>query len=198
MQQEKTDEGRRAWMKAAIAVGGAGGLLLGGCASVIGPRTVTLSEDRLMEVLGRRFPFRNRYLQTVDVLVATPRLHFLPESNRIATELQLTASERLLNRSWRGVMGLSNGLRFEPSDTRVRLTELRVDRLDISDGGDLMERQLARVAIPLAEQMLHDVPIHRFRSEELRGAVRGLQYWPGGIQVTRSGVEITLNPSRSA
>ncbi|WP_119154791.1 DUF1439 domain-containing protein [Caldimonas tepidiphila] len=193
--QDSTDQGRRAWMtRTALALaGGTAGALLGGCAGMIGPRTVSLSSEELARVIGSRFPYRNRYLQTIEVAVSAPRLRMLPQSNRIGTELQLTASELLLNRGWRGTFGLSHGLRFERSDASVRVTELRVDRLDVSGVPSAMESQLGRIAVPLAEQLLHDFPVYRFRPEQLRG-LQGLRFVPAGIAVTHSGVSITLEP----
>lgn len=190
---ENTEEGRRAWMKRAIALGG--GALLTGCASVIRPRTVSLSESYLTDMIGSRFPFRNRYLQTLDVVVGAPKLSFLPQSNRLATELQVKAGERLLNRAWEGAIGISHGLRYEPSDASLRLTQLRVDRFDISGAPSAMESQLARIAQLLAEQMLNDHPVHRFKPAELRGA-GVLRFVPAGIRVTHSGVAVTLQPNQ--
>lgn len=188
---ENTGEGRRAWMRTMALLGGAS--LLGGCAGGIRPRTVSLSEDHLLRMLAGRFPFRERYLQTLDVTVGMPKLRFLPQSNRLATEMRLTAAERLLNRSWEGSIGLSHGLRYEPSDLSVRLTQLRVDRLDVSGAPSALESQLARVANLMAEQMLQDYPVHRFRPEDLRG-LQGLRYVPAGMRVTHSGVSISLEP----
>lgn len=191
--QHDTDQDRRSWMRTALALGG--GALLAGCAGMIRPRTVSLSEAYLMEVLRGRFPFRNRYLQTLDVAVGLPRLRFLPESNRIATEMRLDASERLLNRAWQGMIGISHGLRYEPQDRSVRLTELRVDRLDVSGAPSLLESRLAQIAMPLAEQMLRDYPVYRFKPEDLRG-LQGLRYLPAGIRVASSGLVINLEPDR--
>lgn len=191
--QHDTDQDRRSWMRTALALGG--GALLAGCAGMIRPRTVSLSEAYLMEVLRGRFPFRNRYLQTLDVAVGLPRLRFLPESNRIATEMRLDASERLLNRAWQGMIGISHGLRYEPQDRSVRLTELRVDRLDVSGAPSLLESRLAQIAMPLAEQMLRDYPVYRFKPEDLRG-LQGLRYVPAGIRVASSGLVINLEPDR--
>lgn len=191
MQESTVEEGRRAWMKWVALAGGAS--LLGGCAGGVWPRTVSLSEDDLMRMLAGRFPFRERYLQTLEVTVGGPKLRFLPQSNRIATEMRLMAAERLLNRSWEGRIGLSHGLRYEPSDLSVRLTQLQVDRLDVSGAPSALESQLTRVANLLAEQMLQDYPVHRFRPEDLRG-LKGLRYVPAGIRVTSSGVAINLEP----
>lgn len=195
---ETGSRSRRDWLKkGALALGGAAsGVWLGGCAGLLGPLTVQVAQARLMEALGARFPFRERYLELFDVTAALPRLSLLPESNRLATDLDLSVAERLTQRSFRGGLGLSHGLRFEPQDTSVRLTGLRVERLAIEGLTGRLQEQMVRVANTLAGQLFQDLPVYRFSAAQLRGP-QGLRLVPGDIRVTPAGLAIALNPARS-
>jgi hypothetical protein len=79
-----------------VPVLGAGATLLAGCAALFGPRTVDVSQAQLEELLARRFPLSRRVLEIFDVTVSAPRLRLLPEANRIATDFDLSSSDRLL------------------------------------------------------------------------------------------------------
>ena len=168
-------------------------LLLGACAAVLGPRNIEVSQQRLQELVARRFPVNKRYLELFDVTISTPRLTLLPEANRIATQLDVTATDRLLRRPMNGSMDLNYALRFEPADNTVRLADVRVDSFQIGDAPGPLQNQLNRIGRLLAEEMLDGEVVHTLRPEDVKNA-QGRGYQPGELKVTPRGLVLTLNP----
>ena len=166
-------------------------LALAGCASMWAPRTIELSEARLQAWLARQFPIERRYFEVLEVAVAPPRLELRPETNRLAAEFEVRATDRLFKVAHRGIIALNCALRYEADDHTLRLTDVRIDRLEID--GALLKQQLDRVAVRLAEQMLNERAIYALRDKDIE-LLRGHGVRPGDIRVTRRGIEITLTP----
>jgi hypothetical protein len=171
----------------------AAAMLLGGCAALFGPRTVEVSQAQLEELLARRFPLTRRVLEIFDVTVSAPRLRLLPEANRIATDFDLASTERLLRSQHRGTLALSFGLRFEPSDNTLRVTQVKVERLLIDGAPAALQRHVERLGTLLAEQALDDQVVHTLRPKDVE-AVQGRGYRPSELRVTPRGLLVTLLP----
>jgi hypothetical protein len=168
-------------------------LLLSGCAALLGPRNIDVSQERLQQLVAARFPVNKRYLELFDVTVNSPRLTLLPASNRIATQFDVSAEDRLLRRPLRGSMDLNCALRFEPADNTIRLADVRVDSLLIGDAPGPLQTQFSRLARLLAEDVLNDQVVHTLRPEDIQSA-QGRGYQPGDLRVTSRGLTLTLNP----
>ena len=168
-------------------------MLLAACSSLIGPRNFRLSEAELTELVAKQFPYDRRFLEVFDVRVAAPRLTLLPEANRIATELPLEASDRLFGHVYKGQLSLDYGLRYDEQDHSIRLSQVRVNQLVFDGASTPMQPVVNRLGGLLAEQLLKDLAIYRFKPEDLKRAQdRG--YQPGDLKVTSRGVEMALNP----
>ena len=166
-------------------------LLLAACAS--GPRTITLGEPELARLIEKQFPFERRVFEVIDVRVVAPRVKLLPESNRVATELDITTEERIFGRSQHGLLAMDYALRYDEAAQAVRLSDVRVGRLQLDGVSAQAQASANRLGAALAEMMLQDMVIYRFKPEDLdRAQGRGLR--PGAVTVTSRGVEITLLP----
>ena len=170
------------------------GLSLAGCAS-LGPRNLTLSQADLQTLIERQFPRERRVLEVVDLSLARPVVRLLPERNRIATELELSAIERLSGRSLGGRLALDHGLRYEPSDATVRLAQVKVSELTLDVGGTALSAQAARLGGALAERVLDDFVIYRL-NDERRDALRRAGLERADFVVTSRGVELRFVESR--
>ena len=167
--------------------------LLAGCSSLLGPRNFSLSERELTQLIAQQFPYERRMLEVLDVRVTAPRLTLLPDTNRLATELPLQARERFLGRSYNGLLSLDYGLRYDAQDQAIHLAQVHVNRLVFDDVPDALQPVVNRLGALLAEQMLTDLAIYRFKPEDIQRA-QGLGYQPGDVKVTTRGIEIALNP----
>jgi hypothetical protein len=184
---------RRQWAAALIAaIGVPAGLA--GCAG-LGPRNVTLSAADLQALLERQFPLQRRLLEVIDIDIARPVLRLLPERNRIATDLELRATERLSGRHVRGSLALDYALRYEPSDASVRLTQVRVQEARLDLGSGPLSAPGARVGALLAERLLDDAAIWRADPQGLQRLQRaGIA--AADIVVTARGIEVRFAEPR--
>lgn len=185
---------RRTWLGALPLAA----LLLGACGSVgglfkQGPRTVEISQEKLLAQIAQEFPFNKRLLDLFDVSVSAPRLKMLPQENRVATELDLTAGENLLRRVFKGKLALTYGLKYEPSDNSIRLADVRVQKFEVDGVPEGLQSRFSRVGGLLAEEVLNGYVVHRLKPEDLKTA-EGLGFKPGALNVTGTGLALTLEP----
>lgn len=169
---------------------GAGGVLAG-CATIV-PRSIDISAAQLLDALGRQFPLNLRALDALELMVATPRVRFLPQENRLGTELDLRVGEGWLARAVQGTIGFTYGLRYEPSDRSIRMTDLRVERLE-AGAYSLSQSRGSRLAAALAQQLLRDVTVYRLKPEQV-DLLQRLRVQPGPVRVLPQGLAVELRP----
>lgn len=166
-----------------------------GCTGLGSMLNVTLPRAELQALLEREFPHRRRIINLVDVDIAKPSLRLLPERNRIATDLELSATERLSGLTARGSMALDYGLRYEPTDASVRLTQVSVQDLQLDLAGNLLSGVGARLGVLLAERLLDDLSL--YRADPRRAAMlQRAGITAATIEVTPSGVNVRFDEPR--
>ena len=94
----------RAWRRRFALAGLSMLALLGACAT--GPRTVSVSASELQAWIARRFPVERRVLEVFELRLSAPTVRLLPQDNRLVTELNLLATDRLSGRSQQGLQVL--------------------------------------------------------------------------------------------
>jgi len=169
-------------------------MLLSACAALFGPRTIEVSEAQLQQHIAARFPYDSRFLELLDMTVSTPRVTLLPDSNRIATELDVSVSDRFLRSALKGTLALNYGVRYEPRDHTVRLAHVRVEGFRIDGAPTVLQGQLNRIGALIAEQLLHDQVIHTLNADDMQ-ALQGRGYRPGELKVNSRGIALTLVPA---
>lgn len=165
---------------------------LAACASV-DPRHVTLSASEVQALVERQFPRQQRVMELLDVNLANPVVKLVPERNRLATTMDLVASERLSGRALRGSFAIDHSLRFEPSDATVRLANVKVDDMKLELAGTPLTGQAGRLGALLAERMLDDFVIYRVNDERRQSMARaGVN--KADVAVTSRGIELRFTP----
>ncbi len=170
-----------------------------GCAALRPqPKTINISQERLMQLIGGQFPFNSKMLEVLDVGVSSPKISFDAANNRINTSLDLNVAGSgivglLTKREYKGGIDLSYGLRFEPSDNSVRMTDVKLNKLNVEGAPDLMERPLSRLGAALAQKLLSDLPLYKVSAQDLEAA-KGWGYKPGAFKIAPNGLAITLDP----
>lgn len=186
-----------AWRRALLWLVAAGcALLLAACASVTGgPRVVTVSEAQLAQRITEQFPLRRRYLELFDLTLSSPRVRLIPAENRLGTRVDYAMGDFWGgSRRFDGALTLSYGLRFEPTDNSVRMTDVKVEAFDVPRLSGPMASQVQRLGALVAEHLLNDFSLHRFKPEELQTAQqRG--YRPGSLRVVEGGLQLELLPN---
>ncbi|HEV7912194.1 MAG TPA: hypothetical protein VGP22_00395, partial [Albitalea sp.] len=84
--------------------------VLAACASVNAPRTMTFSEADMARLLEQHGPFQRRLLEVLDVRINRPTVKLLPFSNRLASELDVTTTERMSGKTYPGRIAVEYGL----------------------------------------------------------------------------------------
>ena len=177
---------------------------------------MTLSEAELNALIARAFPLQRRVLELLDVQMSAPQLRLLPDANRLAVALVVSTQDRVVGRSARGSLRFDAALRWDSTESAIRLAQVRVQQLRL-DGGDntagldanaaaapalpvspidagaLVASHAARLGLALAERALEGLPLYRL-SPERQARLRQLGLQPGTVQVTSAGLQMTLVP----
>ena len=166
---------------------------LSGCAGLVGSHDVMLSESQITLLLARQFPMERKVLEVIDLTASNPQVHLLPETNRIGTELDVTALDRLFGSSAHGHVNLDYGLRFDATDHSIRMTQVRVRELTLSSGSNNLRGAAQRIGGLVAEGALENLVIYRMKPAQADEMDRlNLQASP--IRVTPQGLVMTVSP----
>jgi hypothetical protein len=188
---------RRAFGRAAVAAialaATAAALGLGGCATLAGSHDIVLSESHLTLLLAREFPLERKVLEVIDLSVANPQIHLLPETNRLGTELDVTATDRIFGNTAQAHVRLDYGLRFEPSDHSIRMTNVRVRELALASGSNQLHGAAQRLGTLVAEDVLEDRALYKMKPAQADEMDR-LDLVASPIVVTAQGVTVHVAP----
>lgn len=173
--------------------------LLGACSNpavqLLTRRSLSLSHEQLQAALAKRFPMEQRVAEVLDVRLSAPKLSLLPDSGRLATELQLDIAERLLQSTHPASLALDFGLRFEPADRTVRMHSVRVQKLVFTRLAPAYQTLMNRYAPRLAERAFDGQVLHQI-SEPDWNKLQMLGLQPGEFKVTPQGLSLDfLAPS---
>jgi hypothetical protein len=159
-----------------------------------GPRTLTIPAERLQRAVAEHFPYQQGVTGWLEMKVQAPRITLIPERNRIAADVDASLSGRWIARSYSATLGLEFGLRFEPSDNSLRITQLNVTQLQLSDVPEHFKAAVRQQAPQTVEGALStDMKLYQFSDEDIRKA-RDAGYAPTDVRVTAGGISITLTP----
>jgi hypothetical protein len=170
-----------------------------GCAALKPqPKNLMISEQRLAALIASQFPFNSKMLEVLDVGVSSPKISFDAANNRINTALDLNVVGSgivglLTKRDYKGNLDLSYGLRFEPKDNTVRMTDVKLNRLQVDGAPELMQRPISRLGVALAQKLLSDQVLYTVNAQDLEAA-KGWGYKPGAFKIAPGGLAITLDP----
>ena len=185
--------GRRMAFAAAAAAASVAALALIGCASLIGTRDVDISESQLNLLLARQFPMERKVLEVIDLNISNPQIHLLPQANRVGTELDVSALDRLFGSTAMGHVSLDYGLRFQPSDHTIRMTQVRVRELTLSSGSNNLRGASQRIGGLVAENALENLVLYRMKPAQADEMDR-LNLVASPITVTAAGLHMSVSP----
>ena len=162
-----------------------------GCTALFAPRSIDVPQARIEQWAAARLPYSMRLADVINLTVAVPRMRPLPETNRIAADVEVTLDEPLLRLAWYGSVTLAAGLRFEVADNSVRLTNVQVERLQIVGLPPALKARVEQAGATLADKLLNDRPVYTLRPQDVQ-AMHAYGQHPGELRVTASGLLITL------
>jgi hypothetical protein len=169
--------------------------LLSGCAGLIGTHDVDISESQLTLLMARQFPMERKVMEVIDLDIANPVLTLIPQDNRVGTELDVTAVDRLFGTTATGHVKLDYGLRFQPSDHTIRMTQVRVRELTLASGSSNLHGAAQRIGGLVAENALENLVLYRMKPAQADEMDRlGLVASP--ITVTPQGLHMSVSPKQ--
>jgi len=169
--------------------------LLSGCAGLLGTHDVDISESQLTLLMARQFPIQRKVMEVIDLDITNPVLTLIPQGNRVGTELDVTAVDRLFGNSAAGHVKLDYGLRFQASDHTIRMTEVRVRELTLASGSNNLHGAAQRLGGLVAENALENLVIYRMKPAQADEMDRlGLVASP--ITVTPQGLHMSVSPKQ--
>lgn len=166
--------------------------LLSGCASLLGPREVSVPLSRLQNELNQRFPQNNRYLEVFDITLGQPRLVLLPEQNRVQFEFDVAIAPPLTSKRIAASLALSGSLRVDNQRHALMLADAKVERMQVDGVDAVVGRQFGKLGNFVVERIFKENPVMRFKEDDLRRA--GVQYEPKSITVRSDALVIALDP----
>lgn len=181
-------------MKRRLLLTAAGRLALGVGACLAWPAVraqagYTVSAEQLQQMVAQRFPLRYPVPGLLDLELRAPRLHLLPEQNRLSAEMTVEAAGPALRRSHTGSFDVDFALRFEAGDHTIRAHRLHFRKLQFTGLQPAASELLSTYGPALAQQSLQEVVLHQLRPQDLALA-DGLGLQPGSITVTETGLLI--------
>ena len=177
-----------------MALGVLACMALAACASLVGPREIAISRDKLQAGVERGFPINDRPIELFDIELSRPRLTLQAGSDRVALSMDALVAPRVIHHSWRGSMALSGRLVVDAARGAVFVSEPRVEQFAIEGMNEKHQRNFGKIADMLMHKVVGDVPVYSFRPEDLRYG--GVQFVPTGIRVTEQALLVRVEPVR--
>ena len=168
--------------------------LLSGCAGIM-THDVDISESQLTLLMARQFPMERKVMEVIDLNITNPVLTLIPQANRVGTELDVTAVDRLFGSAAMGHVKLDYGLRFQPSDHTIRMTQVRVRELTLSSGSNELRGAAQRIGGLVAENALENLVLYRMKPAQADEMDR-LNLVASPITVTPQGLHMTVSPKQ--
>lgn len=184
---------KRSLLKSAV-IAATACTMLASCSTLIGPRDVTVSLAKMQQGLERRFPIDKRVLSVLEVKVTNPQLSLQPERERVALSVDAAVTPPFIRQHWRGNLAISGRLQLDPQRNAVYLFDASVDRVNIEGMDESQQRQFAKVASLVGDQLMHETPIYTFKPEDLRYA--GVQFVPTQLRTTADGLVVRFEPAK--
>ncbi|MFL6695874.1 MAG: hypothetical protein ACJ8GJ_01825 [Vitreoscilla sp.] len=168
---------------------------LSGCAGLVGTHDVDISESQLTVLMARQFPMERKVMEVIDLNITNPVLTLIPQDNRVGTELDVTAIDRVFGSTALGHVKLDYGLRFQPSDHTIRMTQVRVRELSLSSGSNNLHGAAQRIGGLVAENALENLVLYRMKPAQADEMDR-LNLVASPITVTPQGLHMTVSPKQ--
>ncbi|MEO8249901.1 MAG: DUF1439 domain-containing protein [Burkholderiales bacterium] len=160
------------------------------------PIDYTITLTQLTMQVAKRFPYTQQVAgDLVQLQLSNPRLKLLPDANRVATNLDLKLVAQVLGAGTVGALGIDYGLRYEPADRTIRMTNAKVRSVRLDGVPAQYQSWLDRNAPRLAENLLEGYVLHQVGEREL-AMVAAMGYEPGSFKVTADGLKVTMNPKQ--
>lgn len=185
---------RRSWL--VLAVVGAG-LAATGCSGKSMPSSVSVSQQKLQEMVSARFPRQFPVAGLLHLNLTAPQLTMVPERNAINAQIPAELTGKVLKDKFSGLLNVDFSLRYEPTDRTLRAYQIKVNSLNMDGLAPALSDMLATYSTALAEQAMGQVVLYQLQEKEL-ALVETMALEPGAITVTAQGLTVALQQKPAA
>jgi hypothetical protein len=169
-------------------------LILNGCATLGGDRTVNVTGDQIAQKLNEKLALPISLLKVFDVNLSNSVVTFDKTTGRMITTMDSKLSSQLFDESLAGKLGISGKLRFDAATSTVVLDEPKVENFNIAGAGSKYSDLLNAMAKTVGGEMLNGLTLYTVKPEDLKYG--GTTYAPKDMLVTDNGLQLTLTPQR--
>jgi hypothetical protein len=169
-------------------------LFLGGCATMMGDRTVNVTGDQIAQKLNEKLAIPISLLKVFDVSLSNSVVTFDQATGRMITTMDSKLSSQLFQESLAGKLSISGKLRFDAAKNSVVLDEPMVESFNVGGANGQYKDLLNALAKTVGGDMLKGLTLYQVKPDDLN--IAGIQYNPKDMQVTEHGLQITLSPLR--
>lgn len=167
-------------------------LMLVGCVSMLGDRTVNVTGDQLAEKLNEKLAVPISLMKIFDVNLSNALVTFDQETGRMKTVMDTKLSSQLFDESVAGHIGISGKLRFDVAKQSIVLDAPKIENLSFDGTDDKFNQVLNALAAEVGGDLLNGMTLYKVKPEDLQFA--GTQYSPKDMIVTDHGLQLTLSP----
>ena len=167
-------------------------LLLVGCASMMGDRTVRVSNAQIQEKLNEKLSTPISLLKVFEVSSSNALVTFDESSGRMHTMMDADLSSAVFSQQLSGKLGPSGQLRFDAASSSIVLDKPAIEQLDLGEANQQYSNVLIALAKVMSDDLLQGLTLYKVKPEDLK--VGATQYRPKNLAITSRGLQITLSP----
>lgn len=167
-------------------------LVLAGCASILGGRTVNVTGTEIQEKLNEKLAIPISLLKIFDVNLSNSLVTFDQSTGRMHTAMDANLSSALFNEKLSGQLGISGKLRFDAATSSIVLDAPKVENINFDGASDKYNDLLSALAKTVGGDRLNGLTLYKVKPGDL--TVGSTKYLPKDLQVTNNGLQITLSP----
>lgn len=167
-------------------------LMLFGCATMLGDRTVNVTGDEVAEKLNEKLSVPISLMKIFDVNLSNALVTFDEKTGRMKTMMDTKLSSQLFDESVAGHIGISGKLRFDAAKQAIVLDAPEIENLSFDGTDDKFNQVLKALAAEVGGNLLNGLTLYKVKQEDLQFA--GTQYSPKDMVVTDKGLQLTLTP----
>tara|TARA_R100000027_G_scaffold391_3_gene486 strand:- start:798 stop:1352 length:555 start_codon:yes stop_codon:yes gene_type:complete len=154
--------------------------------------TVSITQPMIDKALVGAFPKSDRYLKIVKVTYSNPSVKLLESTDRIeiGMDAELGLGGGLLDKTYKGSVTISSGLRYDAETLQFFLNEPTVDKIDIPEVPSNLSSQVVDAVTQASHQFLQSVPVYKLNTEDFKIALAAAVL--KNIKIQNQSIQVTL------
>ena len=161
-----------------------------------GARSISIGQSALQTAVAAKFPLARSWQGMVVIQLQKPTVQLLADSNSLRAVIDIWVTEKLMGTEYPGQMTLDFGLAYHDADTSIRMTNVRVQQLNMQGVPPQYQPMFQTYAPRLAEQVLAGLVVYELPASQ-RMLMQGLGYTVYAIEVQTDKLRIVLAPQAS-